>query len=400
MKDMKGSLHVGWVAAAVWVAGAGVGASQVVWQDVIRNLRHPSPEVRIAAVDQLNRAGYVAAAEPVAALVMDPDDRVQLAAIDAELSFFLLDRFRNRTQQAFEAGPLVRAAGPAPPVLIDKLIAAMRDENERIRFDAVHALGAIAEAPLSPAQLDALVDQLEHYDPIMRAATCRVFARLGDGRAAARLIVALGDSSPIVRQFAIDALGRVRAETAVPHLVSILIRERGEFAPQALLALARIAPASALDHFRKRLTDRNAQMRRAAVEGIGRLGDREALATLQAILKNDRSNEVRLAAHFALNALGEVQTHHLAAAMVLRDLGGDARDYLLEIGRPAIPGIESALKVARDARHRADLVQLIGFLGTRDDTAAVRPFLTDRNARVVRAADNTIARLNRKGAGD
>ena len=62
--------------------------------DVIRNLRHPNPETRLEALAQLNRAAYADAAEAVAPLVTDPDDRVQAAAIDAELSFFLIDRGR------------------------------------------------------------------------------------------------------------------------------------------------------------------------------------------------------------------------------------------------------------------------------------------------------------------
>jgi HEAT repeat protein len=228
---------------------------------------------------------------------------------------------------------------------------------------------------------------------VIRAVTCRVLGRLRVEPAADKLIASLTDSSPLVRQFAIEALGRIRAEAAVPHLTSIVIRERAEFAPDALLALARIAPASALDHFRKRLTDRNVTMRRAAVEGLGRLQHHESMATLQQILKTDRSNQVRLAAHFALHLLGDVQTHMLASAMVMNDLGDDARDYLLELGRPAIPGVESALKVARDPQHRADLIQLIGFVGTGEDAEIVRPFLKDRHERVVRAADNTILRL-------
>lgn len=386
-------------------AGVALGA-QVVWQDVVRNLRHPDPAIRLGSVQQLGGANYSAAAEAVAQVIVDPDDQVQDAAIEAQLAFFLIDRFggirilglggsKSQAQAAFEAGPLVRSANPVPPVVLDKLIAAMRDEHPRIRFDAVHALGALAEAPMAPEQIAALAEELDHYDPIIRAATCRVLGRVRATAAADKLIVALGDSSPIVRQFAIEALGRVRAETAVPHLTSIIIREKADVASQALLALARIAPTSALDQFRKRLADKHTLMRRAAVEGVGRLADRESLAVLQQILKSDRSNEVRLAAHFALNALGEVHTHYLAAAMILDDLGSEARDYLLEIGPPAVPGVASALKVAQDARHRADLIQMLGFIGARADAEIVRPYLKDRNERVVRAADNTIVRLNR-----
>src|SRR5436309_1560074 len=61
------------------------------WQDVIRRLRHPDAKIRLAAVEQLGNAGYTAAAESVAPLIVDPDDRVQYAAIDAELTFFLIE---------------------------------------------------------------------------------------------------------------------------------------------------------------------------------------------------------------------------------------------------------------------------------------------------------------------
>ena len=197
------------VSGAVAVASS----TQSSWQDVIRNLRHPDPQVRLKSTQQLGEAGYVAAAEPVAALILDPDDRVQAAAIEAELAFFMIDRAggvrilgfggsRSPAQEAFEAGPLLRAAPAAPAVIVDRLIAAMRDENARIRFDAVHALGAIAEPPLDVTQAKALADELDHYDPIIRAATARVLGRLRAADAADKLLAALADSSVIVRQFA------------------------------------------------------------------------------------------------------------------------------------------------------------------------------------------------------
>lgn len=97
------------------------GQTPAEWQDVIRNLRHPNPQTRLSAVEKLGAAGYVPAVEPVSALIADPDDRVQLAAIDAELTFFLSDRVssgKSLAQQAFEAGPTFRTAGVAPAVLI------------------------------------------------------------------------------------------------------------------------------------------------------------------------------------------------------------------------------------------------------------------------------------------
>jgi HEAT repeat protein len=217
-------------------AATTVVAAQPQWQDVIRNLRHPDAETRLSAVERLGRANHVAAVEPVAPLVRDPDDRVQAAALEAELAFFLADRVsdrrlfgggRSRAQQAFDAGPLVRTAAAAPPALIDALIAAIRDENARVRFDAVHALGFIAEPPLAPDQLRALTEELDHYDPIIRAATARVLGRLGQREAGDRLLAAIDDSRETVRVFAVEALGLIREDRVAPRLRDLIARADG-----------------------------------------------------------------------------------------------------------------------------------------------------------------------------
>jgi HEAT repeat protein len=391
----------------VTVATAGVLLSaQANWQDVVRNLRNPDPQIRLKSTQQLGGSGYVEAAEPVAPLLQDPDDRVQAAAIEAELGFFLIDRIggvrimgfggsKSTAQEAFEAGALVRAAPPAPAAVIDRLITAMRDENPRIRFDAVHALGAIAEAPLPPAQAKALADELDHYDPIIRAATARVLGRLRAAEGTDRLIATLADSNAVVRQFAVEALGMIRDNKAAAPLLDLVSRGRAPAASQALLALARLGHTESRDEFRRRLTDRDPAMRRAAAEGLGRLQDRESLDALRGIEASDRAEEVRLAAAFAVDRLGDSQAHVLAAHMILKDVAVQSCAYLLEIGRPALSGVRATLDVAKDHRHRADLVHLIGFIGTRDEIGWVETFLSDRDERVRRAAADAIARLKR-----
>src|SRR5689334_1334092 len=189
-------------------------SAQAQWQDVIRNLRNPSIVTRLDAVRRLGAAGYTAAIEPVAPLIADSDDMVQAAALEAELTFFLTEPVggtrvlgmgssKSRAQEAFDAGPLIRTATPAPAALIDALIKAMRDENPRVRFDAVHALGFIAEAPLPSEQVRALAAELDHYDPIVRAATARVLGRLRSREAGALLVNALADSNSTVRHYAV-----------------------------------------------------------------------------------------------------------------------------------------------------------------------------------------------------
>ena len=396
------------LAAAVAAAGGLTlppAGAQAQWQDVLRNLRHPSAETRLKAVGTLADAAYTPAAEAVAPLVADSDDRVQSAAIEAELTFYLTERIsqlrvmsigssRSRAQQAFDAGPLVRGAAPAPAVLLEKLLVAVRDENARVRFDAIHAIGFLAIPPLAEAQGPALTDAFDHYDPIIRAATARVAARLRTREAADKLLAAVTDSNALVRQYAIEALGYLREERALNQLRDIVSRNRGDLVDDAWLALARIGSPDDVDRFRAGLPSRNVLVRRGAAEGAGRVRDQASIPALQALLK-DNQPPVRLAALFALQQLGEVHTHEIAAMLVLRDVATQAREYLFEIGHDAVAGAAEALKVATDSRHRADLIQLIGYLGTPADASIVEPLAKDKDERVARAVSHAVARLRR-----
>jgi HEAT repeat protein len=381
----------------------------VQFQDVIRNLRHPDARVRLQALEQLGNAGYAAAAEYVAPLVTDPDDRVQAAAIDAELTFFLVEPIggrrvfsltggsRSRAQEAFDAGPLVRASTPAPLILIDSLTTAIRDENARIRFDAIHALGLIAESPVPPAQATALLrDGMDHYDAVIRAAAARVLGRLRVREAGDKLIAGLNDSSAVVRRFAAEALGLIREERAVQSLTELTAHHgQNPMAADTLLALARIAHGSSRELFRSRLSDGSPAIRRAAAEGLGRVRDAESLDTLKSRMTGEPDPRARLAAIFAVGQMGEPQTHLLAGALASSDLGAQARDYLLEIGAPAVTGVRAALDVAADARYRADLIHLLGFIGTRETVSIIEPFRQDANDDVKRAAADALGRLSR-----
>jgi HEAT repeat protein len=381
------------------------GQSAAEWQDVIRNLRHPDARTRLSALERLGNAGYAAAAEPASALLLDGEDAVQAAAIQTELNFFLADRIgglrllsigqsRSRAQEAFEAGPLVRNAVPAPSALIDRLTQAMRDENERIRFDAVHALGFIAVAPLADTQATALAAELDHYDPIIRAATARVLGRLRARCATAALLRATEDSSPLVRQFAVEALGRLGEPRVRSVAREAADNARGEMADAAVLALARVGAPEDIPLFRGWVSDRRPVRRRAAAEGLGRGGDAESLAALERMEQADSAAAVRLAAQFGLHSLGQTRTHLIAAA-ASGDTATQAQEYLFEIGGLAVPGIQSALEVATDARHQAGLAQLVGYLGGRGDVVIVEPLLTSREDRVRWAATAAIERLQR-----
>jgi HEAT repeat protein len=389
------------VVAAALTAGAGVIAQD--WQAVIAQLRDGNASKRIAAVRQLNAANYLPAAQYVAPLITDPDDSVQFSAIDAEISFFTNEPIDpgasgSRALEAFNAGPLVRSAMREPDILIDNLITATADRNARVRFDAIHALGVIVE-PGQPLTIDAakrLMSGLEQADPVIRAATARVLGRVRAASAGDALIALLNDKSELVQQFAAESLGWLRHDRAVQALSDrVTYFVKGDRANEALLALARIGHGSSRALFRSNLTNADAAARRAAVEGLGRIGDRASLDQIRAIAKTDPSSDVRLAGLFALNALGEPQIPAIALVVGRQGLGPQARDYLLEIGPAAAPAVAAAMTTAPDPGARAELTHLIGFIGTAGDAPALEAMTRDADPRVARAAADALARLRR-----
>src|SRR5215510_14029353 len=63
--------------------------AQVSFEQATRDLASPDAGTRLKAAQMLKEAGYPEAAVPLAALVTDPADEVQLEAIAAELNIFL-----------------------------------------------------------------------------------------------------------------------------------------------------------------------------------------------------------------------------------------------------------------------------------------------------------------------
>lgn len=392
--------------ASAWcvlVVGLLTGVSLLAqnWQPVIAQLRDPQKGRRLDAIKQLHAAGYVPSAEFIAPLVTDPDDDVQAAAIDATLTFFLIEPIgergnRSRAQEAFDAGPLARSATPAPDILIDQLITATADRNARIRFDAIHALGLIGEPVLGVEETRRLMAGLQHPDPVIRTATARVLGRLRAASAGDALVGSLNDPSELVQTYATEALGLVRNDRAVQALTDRLnYYGKGPMANAAALALARIGYASSRDLFRARLADADAAMRRAGVEGLGRLRDRASLERIRALAQTDPSSEVRLAGLFALDRLGEPQAAGLSIALTQQGLGFQSRDYLLEIGPGAAPAVLTAILQSKDPASRFWLVHLLGYVGGAAEASALEPLTRDADAHVARAAANAIARLRR-----
>jgi len=389
------------------VTATAASAQQVRFEDVVRNLRNPDPKTRLAAIHLLRDAKYPEAIGPMAAVVLDPIDTIQLEAIAAELSFFLDQDVRTRKMvafvvekrssgiavAAFDLGPLGVWPRPAPPELLSALLQAVNDENSKVRLEAIYAFGILARPPLTPEQHAQLVKALDHYDPPIRAAAARAIGRQKFPDTGDALVKAVNDSNAEVRFAAMRALGAIKETRAVTALTEQFgYYKKGEGAWSALDALAQIGSSASVPLFRERLKDKDPFMRRAAAEGLGRANDAESADELERMQTLDDSPMVRAASAFALQKLGRNTVARLIDAMGNEKVTSQGQEYLVELGPPYSSVIAPRLQDP-DPAVRAAIADVLGVIGDASTLAALDAATKDRDPEVAAAAKRAIARI-------
>ena len=395
------------LAVALCLSAGAATAQQLRFDDVVRNLRNPDPRTRLSAIHLLRDARYPEAIVPIAALVNDPVDEIQLEAIAAELSFFLerdmkskrmvgfvLEKRRSGLARgAFDLGPYAVWPRPASPELVSALLQAVDDENDKVRVEAIYAVGVIGRTPLTADQVARLGKALDHYDPAVRSGAARVIARLKVAATSDTLIKAVNDSQADVRYAAMRALGAIGEPRAITALTEQFnYYRKGEGAWSALEALARLGSTASVPQFRERLQDKDAYIRRAAIEGIGRAGDAESVDALERTATIDDSPMVRLAAVFALQKLGRNYAARIVDLMSSEKLVQQGQEYLIELG-PAMTAILLPRLQEPDASVREAVADVLGVIGDASTMPALEAATKDRDASVASAAKRALARL-------
>ncbi|HTI39277.1 MAG TPA: HEAT repeat domain-containing protein [Vicinamibacterales bacterium] len=384
-----------------------VGAQTLRFDDVVRNLRNPDAKTRLASVKLLRDAKYPEAIEPLAPLVNDPVDEIQLETIAAELSFYLGQDVRSRrmvafviekrqsavAEAAFQLGPAAVWPQPVPRTLVSSLLTAIDDETPRVRSEATYALGVIARPPLDAAAAQQLVKALDHYDPAIRAAAALVIGRLNVTAAGDELIKAVNDSQAEVRYAAMRALGYIHEARAIPTLQQQLaFYKKGEGAWSALDGLARMGSSSTAPVLKPYLTDKDPYLRRSAAEGLGRAGDTSQVDALGRMATTDESPMVRLAACFALQKLGQNYVTRLVDLLTNDKLAQQGVESLVELGPPIAPQLYARLQEPQPQTREA-IADVLGMIGGAGALPALQTVAADKDPDVAAAAKRAMARI-------
>lgn len=180
---------------------------------------------------------------------------------------------------------------------VPSLIVALGGLHQTTRLTAAKALVRMG-APV----VDPLVEALADGSRQVRSNAARVLGDIGDVRAVGPLVAGLSDPNEGVRIAARDALVEFGAP-AVQPLIEVLRGSREwevylcELAAQALMLIG----SPAVEPLMAVLEDKDVLVRWTAAEALGKIGDKRAVSSLVAAL---RDRDVREAASEALRLLG------------------------------------------------------------------------------------------------
>ena len=420
-----------WLRVAVMLAALAAQATPILaqaeFEPLAARLRSPKPADRIAALRALLTSGHPDPLTAAAPTLTDPDNAVQLEAIDTLLTFCLAPAPSPKmakdftapngsiAEQVFESAPLAVLPRQVPPIVVSQLLAATKDDDVRVRVAAAFALGIFGSPMMGPRADDterALVADLpmslRHPDPATREALVRSIGKLFEPPPHASppsditdaVVAALNDSDERIRLWSSDTLGWLRDPRAAPALGQRLtFYKRGDEAWAALHALARIGLPENAPLFRQYLTDREEEARVMSIEGLGRVRDPADVALITESMKNERSPAVLLAGSFAFYLLGApANLDALVKGLTNPETTHQARVYLTELGAQAAPGLRPYLQQP-DPAVRLAVAEVLGLSGDHDSLGVLEAAARDTDAAVGEGVRQALIRLRTLHAG-
>jgi HEAT repeat protein len=138
-----------------------------------------------------------------------------------------------------------------------------------------------------------------------------------------------------------------------------------------------IAHPSSAPLFKTRISDKDPLIRRAAAEGLARIGDASEAPAIQTAATSESSEMVRAAMTFAMVKFGQNYMARLVDFFGSDRTALQVQEYLLEIGPSVLPELTPKLKEPV-AGVRAGVVEIIGALGQSDSIPVLEPLTRDR----------------------
>lgn len=238
---------------AAAVRGLGMIADEGPVDELTALLQDDAVEVRSAAAQALGKRRSTEAVAALCLLVLSDNEALAEASIDAlgqigdpRANLPLLAALKNPSAKVREAAAralgttCAKAAAAAPPskAVVEGLVAALGDGNERVRWYAVHSLGHTG----AEASEAALIGKLGDTSPRVREAAASTLGSAGSLKARDALVALLPDAdSRVARQAAEALMGLAQKHPDQAAALAQVFFDRRDFARAAALWQLRLA---------------------------------------------------------------------------------------------------------------------------------------------------------------
>jgi HEAT repeat protein len=396
-------------------------------------LAHPSPEVRLAALDALRPVVDERAAEPLIKLLDSQSRRVQITAVEylgrlrsrgatprlmrlatstsrrvarAAVRALSLSRdpraipvlvqllgHRDRTMRRFASQALARIHDPGA---LTPLLRLCQDSLAGVRVVCLQALGGILRGRSDDAALALLVNVIKGNDRSAFLAATDALAAMRDRRIPPLLIERYADLDPVLKRRVIDVLGSDPSYTSValPFLLKVLGTGAPELKAGAAWALGKLGNSQAERQLALAARDSSWMVRANAVAALARLRAGSARSLLR-MLVTDSVPYVRANAALGLGWLNDRGAARLLHKRLLDDRSPwvrlNAMRAVASLGVP-LKGSGSPRQIATrmakedaDPRVRAMAGRLLRARASRA-TSWIGMYLVDREGKPARNA--------------
>lgn len=186
---------------------------------------------------------------------------------------------------------------------VDALIAKLQSARDAVTIkEAVQAIGLLR----NPSAIPELQKALTKSNPHVRSATAQALGRLRAASAVSLLIDCVyDDSNHFVKAYSALALGLIGDKTALPALIDALKETKEKIRSFSAMGLGLIGEHETMPHLMSQLNDLNHYVRQSTVCALALFRSPEACEPLNQIIKEDDNEHVRQWAAIALGIIGD-----------------------------------------------------------------------------------------------
>ena len=370
-------------------------------------LNDPVADVRSEAVASIISIGTQHSLAPLAQASRDSMPNIQMMAVDGMVNFYVpgyvergwmasLKSVSSNVKDRFrKPNPIVIEPHLQPSPEVVEAIARVIEGGTSMdaRTEAARAAGVLRAGGALPQ----LQDALKSKNSALIVESVRAIEKIGDRSTGPSLLFLLRDLDRDVQLAVVEAVGQLRVQEAAPDLLALVKSSPHKAVRrQAMIAAAKVPAPDHRETFGIYLHERDPQLRAAAAEGIGRLGDANDQKVIRDAFAAENNESARLSMAFAAVHLGDTSMlSYLLDGLNSTFHRGEARPFLMELARK--PEILSQLYtplMSGTKDQRKELATVVGYAGNRETMTYLEKLSHDSDNEVAQSAIQAMKSLN------